>query len=106
MSIYIGPVSTHSPSDYHPPGITGDDWCHMVSDTSLVDLTVFLTTNVLTIGALTSDVRTPLLGSCVTYIALSSAQRSAAITAGASAVPSDEKCYGKAFDRPSGTWEP
>lgn len=103
--MYIGPVSTHLSTDYHPPGTSGDDWCHMVSDDSLVAFEAFLLLNILTIGALNTSIRTPLLGSQVTYVALSAAQRGAAITAGASVVPSDGKCYARAFDLPTGTWE-
>lgn len=107
MTYFIGPVSTHLPADYHPPGITGDDWCHCVSSVSLLDLTGFLTANTLTIGALSTNIRTPLLGSNVTYIALDATQRAGAITAGASPTPSDGKCYAQAFDQPGpGTWEP
>lgn len=105
MAIHIGPVSTHLSTDYHPPGIVGDDWCHMVSDDSLLALEAFLTLNILTIAALNTSIRTPLLGSQVTYVALNSTQRTAAIAAGASAVPSDGKCYARAFDLPTGTWE-
>lgn len=107
MTIYIGPVSTHSATDFHPPGVVGDDWCHMVSDTSLPALQDFLTANLATIGAQIADVRTPSTGSTVTYIALSAAQRAAAISAGAGATPSDGKAYAKAFDVvPGATWEP
>lgn len=67
-----------------PTGITGEDWCHLVSTTSLAELTTFLTANVLTVQCLPTNIRTPLLGSFVTYCGLTSDQRDAAIFAGAS----------------------
>lgn len=107
MSYYIGPVATYLSTDYHPPGITGDEFCHCVSSVSHLDLTAFLTANMLTIGASPTNIRTPALGSLVTYIALTAAQRTAAIAAGASATPSDGKCRAQAFDAPAlGVWEP
>lgn len=90
MTIIIDQVKTHSSTppingdDTVPPGITGLDWCHICSDTSLLELTTFLTLNILTIGCLATNVRTPLLGSFVTYAGLTATQRGAAIAAGAS----------------------
>lgn len=87
MAILIDPVTTHDDSNTGnstvPPGITGLDWCHCVSDQSELELTTFITANVLTIGALATDVRTPASGSLATYIGLTSDQRDAAIAAGA-----------------------
>lgn len=86
--IIIDQVVTHGTggtgNDTVPTGVTGLDWCHITSDTSLLELTTFLTLNILTIGCLATNVRTPLLGSNMTYAGLVSAQRTAAITAGAS----------------------
>lgn len=88
MALYIDSVTTHGTSgtgdDTVPPGIgPGIDWCHMVSDTSMLDLITFLTVNVLTVGALSTQIRTPALGALQTYIGLDVNQRTAAITAGA-----------------------
>lgn len=86
--ILIDQVVTHGSggtgNDTVPPGISGLDWCHIVSDTSLLELTTFLTVNILTIGCAPTNVRTPLLGSNMTYAGLTASQRTAAITAGAS----------------------
>ena len=108
MAIFVGPITTHDPSSFHPPGITGDDWGYLVSDDSLVDLETFLTLNILTIGVAPTNVRTPALGSNVTYVALMTGARTAAISAGATAV-SGAAAFAKAFDAPPsgrGTWEP
>lgn len=89
MAIIIDPVTTHDGSNTGnntvPPGITGQDWCHCCSDANGTELTTFITTNVLTIGALATNIRTPTAGSIRTYIGLTSAQRDAAIAAGAQA---------------------
>lgn len=66
-----------------PPGITGLVWARAVSTDSLVELDAFLTTNLLTIGQPATNVRTPALGSHITYVGLSDAQRTAAVAAGA-----------------------
>ena len=87
MAIFVDPVITHGTdnlgNDTVPPGITGLDWCHIVSDTSLLELTTFLTANLLTIGQPATNVRTPLLGSLITYAGLTQAMHDAAIAAGA-----------------------
>lgn len=113
MSIIIDQVKTHdltppvSGDNTVPPGITGTDWCHICSDTSLLDLTTFLTVNLLTIGCSPTNVRTPLLGSNVTYAGLNATQRAAAIAAGASP---QRQTYviANVFDAqsPPGTYEP
>lgn len=108
MALIVGPITTHDSAAYHPPGITGDDWGYLVSDTSLLDLTTFLTLNILTVQTSPSNVRTPLLGSNVTYVAVLSAARDAAITAGATAM-SGGATFANDFDAPAsghGTWEP
>ena len=109
MTRYIGPVTTHPTTDFHPPGIPEDsqDWCHLVSNVSYDDLLSFLSDNAGTIGARLENIRTPAEGSNVTYIALTADQRAAAITAGAGATPSDGKCYAQCFDKVTGaSWEP
>ncbi len=109
MTRYAGPVYTHSPTDFHPPGIPEDslDWCHSVSNVSQADLETFLSDNIATIACPITNVRTPAAGSTVTYVALTADQRTAAITAGAIATPSDGKCYAQCFDKVVGsTWEP
>lgn len=101
MSILIDPVTTHGTSgtgnNTVPPGITGLDWCHIVSDASLLELTTFLTLNVLTIACAPTNARTPLLGSNITYAGLTSAQYTAAVTAGATAV-NHWACVAQAYD--------
>lgn len=109
MTRYVGPVSTHASTDFHPPGIPEDslDWCHLVSNVSHLDLLSFLSANADTIGTRLENVRTPANGSTVTYCALTADQRDAAIAAGAGATPSDGKCHAQAFDKVNGsTWEP
>lgn len=85
--IVIDQVRTHEDTntgdDTVPPGITGLDWCHLVSTVSLLELEAFLTLNLLTLGVLIENVRTPLLGSRCTYIGLDAAACAAAIAAGA-----------------------
>lgn len=112
MAILVDPVITHGTSntgnDTVPPGISGLDWCHVVSDTSLTELTAWLTLNILTVGCLATNVRTPLLGSHVTYAGLTQDQRDAAVAAGATEV-GGAACFAEVFDSPPnhrGTYEP
>lgn len=88
MAIWIDQIVTHSSSgtgdDTVPPGITGLDWCHLISTVSLLELEAFVTLNLLSLGVVVANVRTPLLGSRSTYIGLDATQRVAAIAAGAS----------------------
>lgn len=110
MAIFVDPIATHGTSntgnDTVPPGITGLDWCHCISDTSLADLDAFLTLNVLTIGQPATNVRTPLLGSNMTYVGLDAAMRDAAIAAGATA-QGRPWVLSHSFDASGGgTWEP
>lgn len=92
MSIIIDQIKTHGTGgtgdDTVPPGITGLDWCHICSGAapgeppgtgSLLELETFLTG----IGFDISNIRTPILGSFVTYAGLNAAQHAAAIAAGA-----------------------
>jgi|SRR6185369_11212710 len=89
MSIILDPVATHGPGTGNgtvPPGITPNEdgsWTgsHIVSTDSLTELQAFLTG----IGFDVANIRTPQDSSpsLVTYAGLSSAQRDAAITAGA-----------------------
>jgi len=102
MTRYLGPLVSHQPSDYHPPGIDPgiDEWCHLVSNVDQADLEAYLTDNIATIGC------SPANGANVTYVALTSAQRDAALAVGCGVAPSDGKCYAQAFDRVFGkTWE-
>ncbi len=71
----------------------------------MLELDAFLTTDILTIGCLATNVRMPLLGSNMTYAGLSSAQRTAAVTAGANPAG---RLYvlSHSFDAGAGTWEP
>jgi hypothetical protein len=97
MPIWIDPVITHDtePSGGNntvPPGISGQDWAHLVSATtdegtgSLLELEAFLTANILTIGQPSTNIRTPLplgLGSLITYAGLDATMYAAAVAAGA-----------------------
>lgn len=109
MAIYVDPVRTHDSdntgNDTVPPGISGLDWCHCISDTSLIELEAFLTTNILTIGQLATNVRTPLLGSNITYVGFDATMRAAAVAAGAI---EQGKPYvlSHSFDAGANTWEP
>lgn len=110
MAIFVDPIATHGDdntgNDTVPPGITGLDWCHIISDTSLVELEGFLTTNLLTVGQPATNVRTPLLGSNMTYAGLDDTMRTAAIAAGATA-QGRPYVLSHSFDaNGSGTWEP
>lgn len=108
MAIIVGPITTHDSESFHPPGVTGDDWGYLVSDASLLDLEAFLTLNILTVAVSPTNVRTPLLGSNVTYVAVMTDSRDAAITAGATAM-SGSATFAHAFDAPAsghGTFEP
>lgn len=86
--IIIDQVRTHGDSntgdDTVPPGIVDLDWCHVVSTVSQAELEAFLTDNFMTIGCPVENVRTPALGSLMTYAGLSDDQRTAAVLAGAS----------------------
>lgn len=109
MTRYVGPVVTHAPTDFHPPGIPVDslDWAHLVSSVDKDDLMTFLSANADTVGVRLENVRTPAAGSTVTYVALTAAQRDAAVAAGAGVAPSDGKCHAQCFDKANGiTWEP
>lgn len=103
MTMYVGPIATRTGTP--PPGITGTDWCYMVSDSSLLDLTGFLTTNLPTIGQAPTNVRTPAVGSVLTYVGLDATMRAAAIAAGATAAPTDGLTRAQGFDCPTGLWE-
>lgn len=87
MAIWVDPVTTHdidnTGNDTVPPGISGLDWCHCVSDTSLAELEDFLDANP-GIGQSSANVRTPAIGSLITYAGLDQAMHDAAIAAGAS----------------------
>jgi hypothetical protein len=92
-----------APTDFHPPGIVDDECCRLVSNVDEADLVAF----VQGAGFDEANIRTPALGSTVTYMALTSAQRATALAAGAGATPSDGKCYAQVFDKVVGsTWEP
>lgn len=109
MARYVGPVVTHAPVEFHPPGIPAEslDWARLVSNVDRDDLLSFLSENVATLGVPLENVRTPDKGSTVTYVALTAVQRDAAIAAGAGAAPSDGKCRAQCFDKANGiTWEP
>lgn len=99
--ILVDPAITHGDTnlgnDTVPPGITGLDWRHLVSDTSLQELTDFLdahseigqpSTNVrqksTTMGPNGTDPITD-GGSLITYAGLDATMRDAAIAAGATA---------------------
>lgn len=117
MSIIIDQIldhpdatSTTTGADYIPPGVTGTEWCHMVSTVSYDELATFLTDHADAItGASVSNIRRPIDGSFVTYIGLMPAQRDQAI--GVGAVPRKaDYVLSHAFDfdteTPPGTYEP
>jgi len=93
MAIILDPVATLGPGTGNgtvPPGITPNEdgsWTgsHIVSTVSLLELTTFLTANVLTIVQPATNIRTPqdASPSIVTYAGLSPDQHDAAIAAGA-----------------------
>lgn len=107
MPIRSSNPALHSPFDTRPPGITGDMWGYLVSDTSLEELQTFLTDFSTAIGADLANIRTPDLGANCTYIALDPDQMIAARASGASISPSESKCRAKAFDLIPGStnWE-
>ncbi len=112
MAILVDSVIAHGDSntgnDTVPTGITGLDWCHVVSDTSLLELTTWLTDNLGTVACDPTNVRTPALGAHVTYAGLTQGQRDAAVAAGATEV-SGLACFAEVFDSPArhrGTYEP
>lgn len=98
---------TNTGDNTTPPGVTGSEWCHLVSDASLTELETFLTDNVLTIDCPATNVRTPASGSLMTYAGLMPDQRLAAITAGASP-QRRQSVAARAFDSPGAgsTYEP
>lgn len=69
--------------DTVPPGVSGLTWCHIVSTVSFAEILGFLTANLLTIGQLPVNIRTPMLGSVQTYAGLDPTMCAAAIAAGA-----------------------
>lgn len=87
MAIFIDQITTHDGSNTGdntvPPGITDQDWCHLVSDVSAADLLGWLTANFLTVQKDPLEMRTPELGSLQTYAGLNADQRDQAILAGA-----------------------
>jgi hypothetical protein len=90
MAIFLDNNVTHGETDIGgntttPPGITGPDWCHAISDVSLQELTDFLDGNP-GIGQVSTNIRTPDLGSQITYVGLDPDMRDAAVLAGATAM--------------------
>lgn len=87
MSIFVDDAvvshrATNEGNNTVPPGVSGLVWARAISTVSLLELTTFLTANVLTIGQSPTNIRTP-PGSHITYVGLSAAQRTAAVAAGA-----------------------
>lgn len=84
MSIFIDQIRTHNDDnngdDTVPPGVTGLDWCHMVSTESLQELQDFMVNN--SIGDIT-NIRTPAAGSICTYVGLMQADHDTAVRLGA-----------------------
>lgn len=100
--IMIDQLVTHSSSntgdDTVPPGVTGLQWCHVISTVSGLELTTFLTVNLLAIGCSPTNIRTP-PSSLMTYVGLNPGERDAAITAGAS-VQRRQTLTAACFDSP------
>jgi len=118
MSILIDQVREHEATntgdDTRPPGITGQEWCHVASGAapgdppgtgSLAELQGFLTG----LGFDIANIRTPqdTPPSNVTYAGLTEDQRTAAISAGARA-QRQTFIIGHVFDAqsPPTTYEP
>lgn len=110
MAIFIDQIRTHDGNgngdDTVPPGVTGLDWCHLVSgpatddpsDTgSLAQLQAFLIDNAIGDPA---NIRTPADGSICTYIGLMQADHDRAVQLGALREPQRVEQHA-AFDAPS-----
>lgn len=84
MSIFIDQIRTHDATnngdDTVPPGVTGLDWCHMISTSDVNELRDFMTNNA--IGAI-ANIRTPAAGSICTYVGLMQDDHDAAVRLGA-----------------------
>lgn len=90
MAIFLDSNVTHGTVDIGgntttPPGITGPDWCHAISDKDQQELIDFLDANP-GIGQPSTNIRTPDLGSLITYVGLDPDMRDAALLAGATAM--------------------
>jgi hypothetical protein len=88
MAIYVDETvvthrSTNDGNNTVPPGITGLVWARAVSTVDLAELEAFLTANILTIGQPATNIRTPALGSLITYVGLDATMRTAVVAAGA-----------------------
>jgi len=88
--------------DTVPPGVSGLTWCHAVSTVGAAELLGFLTANLLTIGQLPANMRTPLLGSLQTYVGLDPTMCAAAVLAGAKPMRV-VTVRSAGFDAPGGT---
>lgn len=114
MALFLDSITTHGNSnvgnDTVPPGITGLDWCHMISDHSAGELEDFLD-NHPEIGQPSSNVRSPSDGANMTYVGLDPTMRDAAVAAiAADAAAACQRgrlfVLSHSFDAGSGTWEP
>jgi len=116
MALYVDNITTHGDDNTGnntvPPGITGLDWCHLISDTE-GQIESFLDAHP-EIGQPSSNVRTP-PDSNITYAGLDATMRDAAVAAVAAdaAELAAENCQrgrlfvlAHSFDAGSGTWEP
>lgn len=113
MALWLDSITTHGTSntgnDTVPPGITGLDWAHLISDKDAAELEGFLD-NHPEIGQPSSNIRTP-PGSDITYVGLDPTMRDSAVAAiAADAASACQKgrlfVLSHSFDQGSGTWEP
>lgn len=109
MALYVDEVTTHNEggggNDTVPPGITGLDWCHLISDASKFELDGFIV-DTPDMAQDLGNVRTPDLGANMTYVGLSADQRDAALAGGATAA-NRRFVLSHSFDQTgAGTFEP
>lgn len=112
MAILVDSLRTYDPinnggNSTQPPGISGNTWCHCVATDSLVELETFLTLFFATVEQPPTSIRTPLLGSNLTYVGFDQNMRDAAVAAGADEV-GRIYCLSHSFDSSddAGTYEP
>lgn len=123
MALFIDNITTHGDSntgnDTVPPGITGSDWCHMVTDNAdqgALEIEAFLDAHP-EIGQSSTNIRRKTVndgldgGSLITYVGLDPTMRDAAVAAiAADAAAACQKgrlfVLSHSFDAGPGSWEP
>lgn len=113
MALFLDSITTHGDSntgnDTVPPGVTGLDWCHLISDESAGEIEAFLDAHP-EIGQSSTHIRMP-PGSNMTYVGLDPAMRDAAVAAiAADAAANCQRgrlfVLSHSFDQGPGSWEP